>query len=119
MPTTTEILDFVSKVGIVVGSSVTATHPEFCKDVDVVLPIGRKTFKDLCEKWPNDLDSVITGHLVVRADPVNVEFLEDRICVLAKDAHKREHVLAYTTLRRKAGWVELFGVKIRALQTII
>jgi len=110
-PSTAAVLEALANVGIVVGSAATAKHPEYCKDVDVVIPSGRHFFGPLYE-WRTFLDSSITGHLVVRADPVLVEVFEDRIGVLIKDPIKRK-VLAYTTLRNKCQWKELFGVRIR------
>lgn len=112
-PTTSEVLEVISDIGIVVGSVLTATNPEWCKDVDVVLPIGNENFKELLYRWREQSDSNITGHLVIYATPVIVEFFEDRIGVLIKEETKRHRIRAYTTLRRKAVWKEIFGVRIR------
>lgn len=115
IPSTESVLALIGKRGVVVGSF--PRKGLLAKDIDVVVhhnPEQRnQVFRDIQNQgWK--FDSGITGHMVVEADPLNVEIFEGPMPMA--DPQKEQNLLTFYQARRKSSRSNCFGVTMWMLR---
>lgn len=108
---TREILEIVKSNGVIVGSWPLLGND--AKDLDIVIkPTHERNpiFREIVSLCRENCTSVAPGHLMVWADPINVEIFEDRCWPI-----DGKETLSFNQAKRRSTPIDAFGIEMRAV----